>query len=132
ADLEPRDGVGFRTLAEQEVAVGLDHVRVERHWWDVDHPAVDRPRTIADGDLEQEVAARLGTPMRLERLMIEMLGAVAEADAENVCLAADAVEHHLPPHLLEAGAEGDPHEAELCVRVEHGALQGDVPDALAP
>ena len=70
--------------------------------------------------------------MRLERLMIEMLRAVTEADTEHVGFAADTFEHHLPPDLLEAGAEGDAHEAELCVGVEHGAQQADVPDALAP
>ncbi len=61
-----------------------------------------------------------------------MLRAVAEADAEDVGLAADAVEHHLPPDLLEPRTERDTHEAELCVGVQHRALQADMPHTLAP
>ena len=64
--------------------------------------------------------------------MVEMLRAVAEADTEDVGLAADAVEHHLPPCFLQAGSEGDAHESQLGVGVEHRALQCDMPDALAP
>ena len=69
--------------------------------------------------------------MCLQRLMVVMLLATAEADAEQVGLGAAAVEKRLPAGLLEPGTERGPEEAQARVGTDAGAARREMPYARA-
>ena len=70
--------------------------------------------------------------MCLQRLVVQVLLAVTEADARDVRLGAGAVETGLPVGLLHAGSERGAEESQLGVRTEGSTVRGHMPGTLAP
>ena len=75
-------------LGEHEVAVGLERLRLLRVGPDADEARVHRLGGVLDRALEQQVAARVGRVVVLQRAEVEHLVTVAEVDGGEVGLRA--------------------------------------------
>src|SRR5439155_6955663 len=82
-DLEAGNRVRMRGLREQEIAVLLIRVRALRVLLDLDHPAPDDARRVAQGPLEGEVGSRVRRDVLLEGVVVEVLRAVREVGARH-------------------------------------------------
>src|SRR6266550_1311191 len=126
-DLEAGDRVGVRLLGEDQVAVLLVGVRLLRVLLDLDHPAPDRRRMVAEGALEGEVGGRVRGDVLLEGVVVEVLIAVGEVGPGNARGRARAREVVLDPRLALLGAEAAGDPIELGVAIDPRAVGGEVP-----
>src|SRR5690242_20813255 len=116
----------MRVLGEDQVAVLLVGVRLLRVLLDLDHPAPDRGRVVAERALEGEVGGRIRGDVLLEGVVVEVLLAVREIGPGDTGGRARTREIVLDPRLalLRAEAPGDP--VELGVAIDARAMRREV------
>ena len=91
-DLEVRDALGPRPLAQREVAVGLERRRAAGVLADLDQARVDAARLVLHGALEQQVARRVRGVVVLDRAEVVHLLTAGEVQGDLAGAAAGADE----------------------------------------
>src|SRR5262245_39338099 len=81
-DLEVRDALGPRSLAQREVAVGLECCCAAGVLADLDEAGVDAARLVLDGTFEEQVARRVWSVVVLDRPEVVHLLATGEVEGD--------------------------------------------------
>src|SRR4051812_1432663 len=129
-DLEARDRVRVGALGQQQVAALLERVGLLRARVDLDHPAPDRRRAVAQDPAERQIRNRVRRGVLLRRVEVDVLARVRRVGARDLGLGALAGELGLHPHAAAGGAEADGDPVELAVALHLGALCAEDPRLL--
>ena len=126
-DLQARDAVGAGQLAQHQVAVGLVGVGLLRLRIDLDEALVHRPCPILQRALEQQVAGGVGRLVELVGVMIQVLPAAREVQAQQLAVAARSVQLHVDPVLAQPAAPRADEVAQQAVARQQHPLRAEVP-----
>src|ERR1700675_4445013 len=98
----------------------------------VDHTAQDRTRPVQQRTSEEQIALRVGSMMVLPCLIIQMLAAIGEDQAIEVCHTAWFTEQHALCCPVQPTPQRCYSPAQLTVGGKHGTLMAHPPQAAAP
>ena len=129
-DLEARDRVRVGSLRQQQVAALLERVGLLGARVDLDHPAPDGGRAVAQDAAEGEVGDRVRRGVLLRGVEVDVLALVRRVGTRDLGLGALAGELRLHPHAATCGAEADGDPVELAVALHLGALGAEDPRLL--
>ena len=126
-NLQPRDAVGACGRVEDEIAVALVGIRLLRARENLDDAHVDAAALVLERAIEEQVAETVRRAVNLERLMVDVLVADGEIDAQQLGMAARALQVHIQEGLGEAAAPAHLDPAQVGIAAQHGAARQEVP-----
>lgn len=131
-DLQAGDRISARSVAQDQISVGLITVSFLCSRRDVDHALPNRATLTLQRTLEQQVAGRVLGKMILLRIMIKMLIAICKIKTGHTTLRAFAHQIKLGEILGQARTDRTKDPIQFAAAVDAGSLVTKIPNVTSP